>query len=114
MARAQVQWVSADEGGRQSGPPTAAVYAATAIFVLGGDAEVVPGWPASADQLSILMRRVGTSQDGADIADIGFLAPDLARPYLHSGGELLILEGGRVVASARVSEVLDSPGTGHD
>src|SRR4051812_129465 len=98
LATALVRWIPATDGGRESGPPTVTVYAATAVFVLGEDSEVTPGWPASADQLSILIRRVATQDDGTDLAEIGFLAPDLARPYLHPGCELLVLEGPSVVA----------------
>jgi hypothetical protein len=109
MATAEVRWVPAEDGGRKSGPPTAAVYAATAVFVLGGDAEVMPGWPASADQLSILIRRLATDDNGLDMAEIGFLAPDLARPYLRPGRELLVLEGPQTVAWMQISELLLPP-----
>ena len=105
-ATAVVRWVPASAGGRLSGPPTAPVYAATAIFRLGGEAEVTPGWPATADHLSIMVQRVASLPDGADLANIGFLIPDLARPYLHSGAELLVMEGPKVVAHAVVRELL--------
>jgi hypothetical protein len=55
LAEAVVIWRTAEQGGRRFGPPTAPVYAATAVFVRGGDREVQPGWPASVDQLSILL-----------------------------------------------------------
>jgi YD repeat-containing protein len=58
-AEAVVSWCSAEDGGRRSGPSTAPVYAATAIFVQGGEQEVQPGWPASADQLTILLEETG-------------------------------------------------------
>jgi hypothetical protein len=87
VATAVVRWLSADQGGRSSGPPTADVYAATTVFVLGGERETMPGWPATADQLSILIRPTSRSDDRVDVADIGFLAPDLARPHLRVGAQ---------------------------
>ncbi|MEV1006547.1 hypothetical protein [Streptomyces sp. NPDC049881] len=56
LAEGLVHWRSAEEGGRKSGPPTAPVYMATAVFLQGDDGEVQPDWPASADQLNILLQ----------------------------------------------------------
>lgn len=105
VAEAVVSWRSAEEGGRRSGPPTAAVYAATAVFVQGDDRELQPGWPASADQLSILLEEVNRCEDGSRLYNVDFLVRDLAFPHLFSGAEILIMEGPSVVASARVSAV---------
>jgi hypothetical protein len=106
VATADIRWSTASEGGRVSGPPTAPVYTATAVFCLGGEAETVPEWPASADQLSILVQSLDRHDDGADVSLIGFLFPDLARPYLHPGAELLILEGPKVVARATIRDLI--------
>jgi hypothetical protein len=106
VAAVAVRWVAAAAGGRRSGPPTAPVYAATAVFRLDGEAETAPGWPANADQLSILVQRTGVLPGGEDLASIGFLFPYLARPYLHVGAELVILEGPKAVAYAVVCELL--------
>ena len=38
-ADALIRWLPADQGGRQSGPPTAPVYAADCTFPLGGETE---------------------------------------------------------------------------
>jgi hypothetical protein len=105
VAEATIRWHSADEGGRRSGPPTAAVYMATAVFIDGDDTDVLPGWPASADQLSILLQETRQLDDGRRRYLVGFLVPDLARPHLHVGAELLVLEGPRTVASARLEAV---------
>lgn len=107
VAEAVVQWRTADEGGRRSGPPTASVYMATAVFVQGTDSEVQPDWPASADQLSILLQKVEEVDERHWRCLVGFLAPELARPNLQSDVELLILEGPRVVASAQVAVVIE-------
>ena len=103
VAEAAVSWRSTADGGRRSGPPTASVYAATAVFVRGGDREVQPGWPATADQLSILLEETTRQADGTRICKVDFLVPELAFPYLVPGGEILIMEGPRIVASARIS-----------
>ncbi|WP_280382495.1 hypothetical protein [Nocardia wallacei] len=108
-ATACLRWVSPEQGGRQTGPPTAPVYTTTAVFRLGGEEETQPGWPAQSNQaISILIERTGEDCDDGELVTIGFLAPDLARPYLHSGAEILVLEGPKVVAVMLVREVADS------
>lgn len=107
VATANVRWLTASEGGRISGPPTAPVYSATAVFCLGGEAETAPGWPASADQLSILVQPLGGHEGEEGVSLIGFLLPDLARPHLHPDAELLILEGPKVVAEATIRDLLE-------
>jgi|SRR5215470_11997073 len=107
LALASVRWVPPTQGGRSSGSPTARVYAATAVFRLGNDEELVPGWPATADHISILLQKVGTLPTGEDLSRVGFLAPDLARPYVKTGAELVILEGPKVVANAIVREIFE-------
>lgn len=102
LAYALVSWVPA-EGGRRSGPPIAPVYVATCVFPLGGEAEVHPGWPGTAEQLSILVQQVEIEPDGRHLCKLDFLARDLARPFLMPDAELLILEGPKVVATAHRS-----------
>ncbi|MCZ3386476.1 MAG: hypothetical protein LH630_05830 [Actinomycetia bacterium] len=109
MAFARVAWLTAEEGGRKSGPPTAPVYAATCVFPLGGDSEVQPGWPAAGDALSILLQAAPTGGKGPGTYKVDFLARDLARQFLHVGAEVLVMEGPAVVARAVILEVTDSP-----
>jgi hypothetical protein len=111
LALARVRWRTFEEGGRRSGPPTAPVYAATCVFPLGQDGqdgEVQPGWPGSADQLSVLLQHADADAD-ADSAyrlyRVGFLAPDLARPFLRPDARMLVLEGPKVVADGIVEAV---------
>ena len=106
VAEAVVRWLTTDEGGRQSGPPTAPVYMATAVFQ-GGDSEAQPGRPTAADRLSILLQKVGQEDELRQRCLVGFLVPDLARPHLRPGAELLVLEGPRVVASAQLTTVFE-------
>lgn len=58
LAYAAVSWLPPDQGGRRSGPPTDTVYAATCVFAQGDDASILPGWPSTADHLSILLQEV--------------------------------------------------------
>jgi hypothetical protein len=102
LAYAVVTWVTPEMGGRSSGPPSGQVYAATSVFVHGGDAEVQPGWPVGADQLSVLLQETETLPGGAWVCKIDFLARDLAAPLVCPGAVLLIMEGLKVVATAVV------------
>ncbi|WP_322778632.1 hypothetical protein [Frankia sp. Cas4] len=106
VAEGVVVWRTHEEGGRRSGPPTAPVYMATAVFVQGGDEEVQPGWPASADQLSILLQETERLDDNHRRCLVGFLVPELALPHMRPGAELLVLEGPRTVARVRIETVL--------
>lgn len=106
VAQAVVTWVTAEMGGRVSGPPAGPVYAATSVVVDGADAEVLPGWPATADQLSILLQEIESLPGGARICMVDFLARDLARPFVRPGATFLIMEGPKVVATAVISDVI--------
>lgn len=105
VAEAVVVWRTAGEGGRRSGPPTAPVYMATAVFVHGGDVEVQPDWPAGADQLSILLQETARLDNDRRRCLVGFLVPEMALPHLRPGAELLVLEGPRTAASVRIETV---------
>ena len=105
VATARLKWRTAEEGGRRSGPPTAPVYAATCVFPLGGEEAVQPGWPATADKLSILLQEVERRRDGERLYKVGFLVPETAREFVHPGARLLVTEGPKVVASGVVEDV---------
>jgi hypothetical protein len=106
MAEAVVDWLSAGDGGRLSGPPTAPVYMATSVFVHGDDASVQPGWPISADKLSIMLQKIEDVTTWRSRCLVGFLVPDLARAHMRVGTQILVLEGPKVVARARVDKML--------
>jgi hypothetical protein len=112
LALATVTWVSAEDGGRRSGPPAASVYSATAVFRLGNDEEVQPGWPATVSQISVLLQRVSQPPTTEEVVRVGFLFPELARPFLHDGAEFVVLEGPKVVAHAVVTELLPDAAVG--
>lgn len=66
VAEAVVHWRTPEEGGRRSGPSTTPVYTATTVFVLGGETEVQPGWPQTADpKLSAWAERTAVRADGS-------------------------------------------------
>jgi len=106
VAEGVAVWRTHAEGGRRSGPPTAPVYMATAVFVQGREKEIQPGWPASADQLSILLQETERLDDDHRRCLVGFLVPELALPHLRPGAELLVLEGPRTVAQVRIETML--------
>ncbi len=110
VALAVVTWVTLEMGGRASGPPAGPVYAATSVVVHGADAEVLPGWPATADQLSILLQEVESLPGGARICKVDFPARDLAVPFVQPGATLLIMEGPKVVATAVITHVIGNNG----
>jgi len=106
LAMGTVSWLSHAQGGRSSGPPTAPVYAANCTFPLGGEEELIPGWPATAEEFSALLQRTGENADGTWECRIGFLAPDLVSEYLRPGAIMLIMEGPtKVVGQAIIREV---------
>ncbi len=107
LAVVRLRWRTAEEGGRRSGAPTAPVYAATCVFPLGGEDEVQPGWPAMADKLSILLEEVEGARGGDRRYKAGFLVPDLAKPFVHRGAQVLVTEGPKVVAAGVIEEVFD-------
>ncbi|TDB77086.1 hypothetical protein [Micromonospora sp. KC721] len=105
LASAVLTWIPADNGGRRSGPPTAPVYSATAAFRLGDDTQ--PGWPAVADQVSILLQRMSQLPTETENVKVGFLFPELAAPFVKPGAEFVVLEGPKVVATGVIKEVFN-------
>lgn len=97
-----VAWRTREEGGRRSGPPTAPVYMATAVFVPNGEEELPPGEVASAYQLSILLQETERLDDEHRRCLVGLLVPELALPHMRPGVALLVLEGPRTVAHVRI------------
>jgi hypothetical protein len=110
LAYAEVLWLTAEEGGHKTGPPTVPVYAATCVFPLGNDEEVHPGWPAAGDALSVLLEAVDTTAGGTGTYKVDFLVRDLARPFLHRGADILVMQGPTVVARAIIREVTHTEG----
>jgi hypothetical protein len=93
-----------------SGLPTTRTSCSTplTIFPLGGDREVHPHWPRGAEHFSILLEEVERLPDNARVCKVGFLAPDLAQPFVHPGADVLVMEGPRIVGNAVIREVCDA------
>lgn len=105
-ALVRLQWIPPSEGGRE--PPPVPQYAATAVFELGGEAEVVPDWPASGEHYSVLL-----DFEADDRAKAEFLAIDQVSELLVEGAAFLVMEGARAVARAEVVETfVDRGGEG--
>lgn len=102
MATGTVQWLTAEQGGRRSGPPTVPVYIANCTFPLGGEADLVPGWPATAEKFTLLLQKNTENHDGSWECWFGFIAPDLVSEYLVVGADMLIMEGPKVVGHATI------------
>ncbi|MCQ9163587.1 hypothetical protein [Arthrobacter sp. STN4] len=101
-------WLSSREGGRKSGRPTAPVHVPTCVFPLGGEKAVQPGWPAVADEIfSILLEEIGTAGSPSTRRyNVDFVAPDLVARFVQPGADVVVLEGGKVVALGRFDEVV--------
>ena len=104
-AWADVRWFSAAEGGRSSGPPTADVYAANCAFPLGGELELVPGWPATAESYSVLVQKLTERDSRRWRCALDFFAHDLVANFVTVGAQMLIMEGPKVVGEAVITEV---------
>lgn len=103
VALARVHWRS-DE----STPPEAFdCVASTAVFVLGEDSEVVPGWPATGEHFSVMLEFLGSvSPAGQADAKVDFLARREVAQYLHEGAQFLLMAGPLVIADVEVTKVL--------
>lgn len=88
------------DGGKLSGPPTGPTYAATAVAVLGGDAEIMPGWPASAPQFSVVFEfdLPPTEAEWSPTRIRPLVEGAPGTEALTPGAELLVMEGPRDVA----------------
>lgn len=104
-AWADVRWRSAADGGRKSGPPTTPVYAANCTFPLGSEADLLPGWPATAEKYSLLLQRLQVGDDGTWLCALDFLARELVVEYLVVGATILIMEGPRIVGDGILTRV---------
>lgn len=94
-------------GGRRTGSPTAPVYASTAVLLLGGEAELIPGWPSNREDFSVLIEKVSDGADGAWYCAVDFLARDLVADKVRLGVELVVFEGTKIVARGSFVKVAD-------
>lgn len=99
-------WLSESEGGRRT-PPRGPSYAATAVFILGGDAELIPGWPAKGEHFSVLLDFDENSATSDNETKVEFTSWSLVADYLRPGVTFLVMEGPRPVAQAEVITVFE-------
>jgi len=93
MAIAHVTWLTADEGGRSSGPPLPTGYATICRFE-GADFE-----------LSLVLKEDRPLSGMSGNYQVDFLSRELAKPFVAVGSRMEILEGPRVVAHAMITQI---------
>jgi hypothetical protein len=112
VAVARIDWLPPSDGGRNAGPPTTPVFATNSVFKLGGEEEVQPGSPWNAElMLTILIEEIERPRPDHTVAKIGFIAPELAEPYVRTGNRILVMNGPRVIARATITDVLECEGS---
>lgn len=107
MAVAAVHWFSEAEGGRPT-PPPGPTYASTAVFVLGDDQALIPGWPSKGEHFSVLLDFDEVDAEGDCEAKVEFISWPLVSDYLRPGANFIVTEGPRAVAMARVDATFDN------
>lgn len=94
--------LSAAAGGRVSGPPGPGDYAANVVFLSEGEPERKDPW--NAESYMSIVARIDAS--GSGVAEVGFLAPEMASLYLQVGRRMLLMEGPKVVGEAAIVGLL--------
>ncbi len=101
-AVAEIAWLPAAAGGRVSGPPRPGDYAANVVFLSEGEPERTDPWNAES-YMSIVVR---IDASGSGVAEVGFLAPEMASRYLRAGRGILLMEGPDVVGEGTIVSLL--------
>jgi hypothetical protein len=97
IAIARVRWL-----GPSRNPAPGSTMWATAVFVLGNDAEVIPGWPATGEHFSVSLTFTDLSAEEAE-ATIDFINRELVADYLHERAVFLVMAGPQPIAEARIT-----------
>ena len=79
--------------------------AAQCAFPLGGEAELVPGWPATAELYSLLLQKLTERAWDTWRCALDFFAHDLVSNFVTVAARMLIMEGPKVVGEAVITEV---------
>jgi hypothetical protein len=105
VALARVRWLEQDRR-----PSPGSTMGATAVFVLGDDGEVIPGWPATGQHFSVLLTFTDSPStgDGAE-AKVDFLDREAVADYLHKNASFLVMAGPKPIGEARITAVLWKP-----
>ena len=105
MAMARLCWLDKDRH-----PAPGSTMGATAVFVLGNDAEVMPGWPATGQHFSIVLTLTELVGDGDEAeAKIDFLNRESVTDYVRPNASFLVMAGPRPIAEGRITAVLWKP-----
>ncbi len=105
VAIARVRWLDL---GRHPAPGS--TMGATAVFVLGNDAEVIPGWPAMGKHFSVLLTFTDAlTGTGEAEAKVDFLDREAVANHLREGATLLIMAGPQPIAEAQITTLLWKP-----
>src|SRR5882757_10052285 len=105
VALARIRWLEPDRH-----PVPGSTMGATAVFVLGNDAEVMPGWPATGQHFSILLTFTDSSSATREAeAKIDFIDREGVADYLRENASFLVMAGPRPIAEGRITKVLWKP-----
>jgi hypothetical protein len=102
---ARVRWLDPD---RHPGPGS--TIGATAVFVLGNDAEVMPGWPATGQHFSVMLALTDSPSATNDAeSKVDFLDRETVADYVRENAVFLVMAGPKPIAEARIAAVLWTP-----
>jgi hypothetical protein len=88
-----IEWMSAEQGGRSSGPPIGPDYAAPAKFLAHADAWILEAWDLLVHQVEC----VGGSDKW--LADVQFRVNEAPHEWIVPNAEFELYEGKRRVAT---------------
>jgi hypothetical protein len=100
VATARVRWLAP-----RRLPAQGSTMWATAVFVLGNDPEVIPGWPATGEHFSVSLTFTDLSAQEAE-ATIDFVNRELVADCLHEKAVFLVMAGPQPIAEARITAML--------
>lgn len=105
LALVRVRWLSPNEGGRRDIPP-GPLFAATAVFRLGKDEEVIGDWPAEGEHFSVLLE-FGELHDSRRELDaiVEFMHNEAVYDLVRVRTQFLLMEGARPIADVSVLQV---------
>lgn len=102
VATATIRWI---DPGREV--ERGSTMGATAVFVLGDDADVIPDWPARGQHFSVIMTFTDCRPAvGEADANVDFLDREHVSEYLHDHVEFLVMAGPSPIGRATVTTVL--------
>jgi hypothetical protein len=105
VAIARVRWLD-----RKRRPESGSTMGATAVFVLGNDAEVTPGWPATGQHFSVLLTFTASPTGGDEsFAKVDFIDREAVVDYLQVDSTFLLMAGPQPIGEAEITEVVLKP-----